>query len=1103
MRKFLLLSFLCVVASGYTWAQVRTVSGRVTSTEDGTSLPGVNVVLKGSTIGTVTNADGAYTLSIPADGGSLVFSFIGLQTQEILIGDRTVVDIGLSFDVTQLGEVVVTAIGIEREKKSLGYAVSNVSGNQLSQKSEPDLVRSLQGKVAGVNIIGSGGAVGSATNITIRGNKSLLGNNQPLFVVDGVPFNTQTFSTGNFVTGTTTSSSRSLDIDPNQVESLSVLKGAAASALYGSRAANGVIVITTKAGKKGTAKGLEVTLNTSYSAEQIANLPDYQTRYTQGNNFLYVDGNFGTWGAPFDLSNSAWQVPQNAGLIRSIDPATGFAWVNHPYDRYNDPNATPYFPEFANDSVLLRTYNTPEDFFKTGHVLETSISIAGGNEKARATGGISRTKNIGITPENEGTRTAINFGGNAELANGLFVTGSMNYVNSELTSPPTAGLFTAGASVTERLLFTPPNVNVAGLPIQDSNGNQAFYRPDNDNPYFLTQNAPHTSKVDRYFGKLSLGYDIMEWLNVTYQIGYNGFNQRILNVLPIGTGAAVTGQITEDELKNSEVDANLLITVTRDITSDIALKAIVGHNANKREFERQSYLGTGIIVRGINDLDNTTDVIPNGGGKSENAFQAFFADLSFSYKDYLFLNLVGRNDITSTLPKSSRSYFYGGASTSLIFTDAFQINSNALTNGKLRLSFGRTGADVDPYQTQLLNYFTNAGLGNNIASINYPFNGQNTQSLSSGIGNPNLTPEFTSEFEIGTELGFLDNRISLDFAYYDRITTDQIVPITAPSSSGFSSRIVNIGKVSNKGIEITLNATPVKLVNGFTWDLTGVFTRNRNVVEELTDGLDEVFVAGFGNGVQVVHAVGKPFGQIKGSVAARSDDGQLLVDPNTGKLILLGDAEIIGDPNPDFLLGITNTFSWKGISLSVLFDYRHGGEMFSGTYNQVYGRGLTTGTIPEGPNGRQITLIIPGVLGDANTQQAILDDNGNTIPNGTQLTVNDWYFINTFGSAGADEFSVFDASTIRLREVTLGYELPKKWLSKSPFGSANISFTGRNLWYDAVNFPDDLNFDPETSSLGAGDVVSLDGLTSGNAQGVDFGIIPTTRRFGVNLKLTF
>lgn len=408
-----------------------------------------------------------------------------------------------------------------------------------------------------------------------------------------------------------------------------------------------------------------------------------------------------------------------------------------------------------------------------------------------------------------------------------------------------------------------------------------------------------------------------------------------------------------------------------------------------------------------------------------------------------------------------------------------------------------------PYQTQSINYFTNGGIGNNIAAINYPFIGQNTQTIGDALGNEKLTPEFTTEWELGTELNFWNNRINLDFAYYNRITTDQIVPITAPSSSGYSSRIVNIGKVSNKGFEAALMINPVRLTNGFNWNISAVFTRNRNMVEELADGLDEVFVAGFGNSVQVVHKVGKPFGQIKGSVAARSDAGELLVDPATGKLITAANTEIIGDPNPDFMLGVTNTLSWKGLTFSFLIDYKHGGDIFSGTFNQVYGRGLTPGTIPDGPNGRQVTLVIPGVLGDPNTQKAILDDDGNTIRNGTQLTVNDWFFINTFASAGPEEFSVFDATTIRLREVTLGYDLPKSWLQKTPFGSVYLSLSGRNLWYNAVNMPADLNFDPETSSLGAGDVVGLSGGLSGNAQGVDFGIIPTTRRFGVNLRLTF
>ncbi|MGI9544248.1 MAG: SusC/RagA family TonB-linked outer membrane protein [Cyclobacteriaceae bacterium] len=1088
-------------------AQERTVSGQVLSVEDGESLPAVNVVVKGTTTGTVTDIDGNYSLVVPGDQTVLVFSFIGLQSQEINIGSRSVINIEMATDVQQLGEVVVTAIGIEREKRALGYAVTDLKSEQIAQKAEPDIVRSLQGKIPGVNIIGSGGAVGEGTNITIRGNSSLLGNNQPLFVVDGIPFDNTTYTQQSF-SNRTTASNRSFDLDPNNIESITVLKGAAAAALYGSRASNGVIVVTTKAGRKGGKKGLEVTVNASYNQEEVANLPDYQTRYTQGNNFKYVDGNFGTWGASFDTDQPEWDVSNNANLILSIDPATGRPYVRHPYDRYNNPNRSPYFPEFASDSVLLQPFNTPERFLQTGNVWDYSVNVASGGEKANFSGGISRTTQEGIVPNNESKRTGMNFGGNVQLDNGLFVSGSFNFVRSELTSPPSAGLFTTGASVTERLLYTPPNVDVIGYPSQDANGDQAFYRPDNDNPIFLANNAPHTSDVDRYYGFLSFGYDITDWLNVTWKGGFNAYNQKNLNVLPVSTNVAPNGQIIQDDINYRELDANLLVTITRDLSEDIGLRAIVGYNANKRERERQAFQASGIIVRGINDLDNTESVIPFGGGVLERSYQAAYADLSFSYKDWGFLNLTGRNDWTSALPQNERSYFYGGVSGSLIFTEALNLKNNILNSGKLRAGWARVGSDPDPYQTQLSNFFTNGtGLGNNIASLSEPFittgGTINTQTVANTLGNPILTPEFTKEWEIGTELTFWDNRIKADFTYYNRNTTDQIVPITTPPTSGFTAAVVNIGEVTNKGIEASLDITPVNLANGFSWNVFGNFTRNRNEVVELIEGLDEVFINGFGNDVQVVHIAGQPYGQLKGDVAVRSDAGDLLVDPSTGKLITAQEFEVIGDPNPDFILNVNNTFSWKGISLNALFEYRKGGDMFSATYNQIYGRGLVPGTIPSHPDGRRITLVIPGVVGDPGTQTAVLDENGSTIPNGTQLTVNDWFFINSFGSAGPAEFSVFDASTVRLREVTLSYDLPVTLLEKTPFGSASIAFTGRNLWFKALNFPDDLNFDPETNSLGAGNVDGLNPFQSGNAQGVDFGIIPTTKRYGVNISLTF
>ncbi|MDF9795736.1 TonB-linked SusC/RagA family outer membrane protein [Catalinimonas alkaloidigena] len=1098
--KFYMLMILLAagVFSAFSLMAQSTVSGKITSSEDENPLPGVNIIVKGTTIGTVTDIDGNYRINVPEGKNTLSFSFIGYVSQDVPVNGRNEINVVLNSDAQQLSEVVVTAVNIEREKRALGYAVTDLDGEKIAQKAEPDPVRALQGKVPGVNIIGGGGAVAAGTNITIRGNSSLLGNNQPLFVVDGVPFDNSTFQTGSFSQGGTTSSNRSFDLDPNNIESMTVLKGAAASALYGSRAANGVIVITTKAGRKGTSKGLEVTYNGSYSVEQVSNLPDYQFQYMQGNNFKYVDGNFGTWGAPFDTNHPAWQNPLNADLILGTDDQ-GRALVAHPYDRYPDR-----FPNLVEATVPIEGYNTPEAFFRNGYVFENAVTVSAGNEKANFTAGASRTTNEGIVPNNSVTRTSVNVGGNATLENGIFINGSINYVNTDLTSPPITGLGTAGTSVNERLLFTPPNVNVAGYPIQDAEGNSAFYRPDNDNPYWLARYAPHTSKVDRYYGKVSVGYDLTDWLTVQYQAGFNAYTDRRLNVIPAGSSQWPVGLMTSDDIARSEIDGNLLLTANTNLTEDIGLKVIAGHNANQRTIERQSFQGTGIIVRGIHDMDNLQTVIPNRGGFERVRYQALFADVGLSYKNWAFLNLVGRNDWHSGLPEDERSFFYSGVSGSFVLTDALEIESGFLDFVKIRAGLATSGNDLDPYLTRTV-FVTNSALGNNIARLEYPFNSVNVQSLSNQIGNADLKPEFTTEFEVGAEIRLLDNRIGIDFTYYDRWTRDQIVPIDVAPSTGYWTSIANIGQVSNTGVEVGLDLTPIRTSGGFSWNIFSAFTKNKNTVDEIGNGLTEIFVGGFGNAVRIVHREGEPYGQILGSVAARHTDGQLLVDPGTGKLIEKTEFEIIGDPNPDFILGVTNTFSWKGLSLNVLVDWRKGGDMYSDSYTQIFGRGLTTETIPDGPRGREVTLVIPGVLGDPSSQEAVLDENGQVIQNGTQLTVNDWFFINSFGSAGPEEFAVFDASTIRLREVTLSYELPNGLLERTPFGSASIAFTGRNLWYEAYNFPKSLNLDPETSSLGAGNVQNLGASSdgSGNAQGIDFGVIPTTRRFGVNLRLTF
>ncbi len=1097
MKKLLTLFGMMLLLVSYVAAQ-KTVSGTVTD-ESGVPLVGANVLAKGTITGTVTDLEGNYNFTVAEDVTTLVVSYTGFETTEV---DAAVGQTVILYEGINLQEAVVTALGIEKSRDAVGFAVTSLSEEQVQQKNEPDPVRALQGKVAGVNIIGSGGAVAGGTNITIRGNSSLLGNNQPLFVVDGIPFDNTSFETGSF-TSATTATSRSFDIDPNNIESINILKGAAAAAVYGSRGANGVIVITTKSGRGRSQKGLEVSVNSSYSLEDIANLPDYQMRYANGNNFLLVNGNFGTWGASFDINDPEWQVADNANLLTDAEgnPYTsGQPYMLHPYNNTAEGRAV-----LSDVYVPFKATNNAEEFFQTGFVLENSVSISGGDQKANFIAGFSRLENEGIVPENQVERIGFNAGGNVQLDNGFFVSGSINFVRSELSGPPTSGLFTGNASVTERILYLPPSLDLANSPIEDPiTGQQLFYRTDNDNPYYLTQYSQNTSDVNRTFGSLKVGYDIRPWLTVEYQYGQNQYTDRRLNVLPLSTREIPQGRLTTDDISYREIDGTALIRFSRPIFNKLGLQGNVGHNINERLINRTSFQGQGIIAPRIYNLNNTSSVIPNGGGKTLRRYHAVFADLTLKYDDWAYLNLVGRNEWNSGLPSDDRSFFFGGANLSMVLSEALDLQSGLLNYAKIRLGFAQVGNDIPAYLTNTV-FLANSGIGNNTARINYPINTINSISQSSGLGNPTLKPEITTEYEAGAELSFLQGRITVDAAYYHRSSKDQIVPISVAPSSGFNTLVANVGEIVNQGVEVALGITPVRLANGFEWTTNIAFTRNRNTVEELTNDLDQIFIAGFGNSVQSIHKKREPFGQIFGSTAARHTDGRLLVDQSTGKLVQNLEFDVIGDPNPDFTMGVNTAVTFKGFSLSALFDWRKGGDVWSASFNQLFGRGVTTQTIPNHPDGRRVTLVIPGLEADPNNLFAARLVDGEPVVNGTQLTTNDWWFINTFGSAGPHEFSVFDASTIRLREVSLSYRLPSTLLDKTPFGSATLSVSGRNLWFLAYNMPTSLNFDPEVSSLGSGNVNSLAGAgaTNGSAQGIDFGGIPTTKRYGVNLSFTF
>ena len=1087
MQKILLASFLCLVHISVIWAQERSVTGKVTAAEDGVPLPGVNVVVKGTSLGTVTNTAGIYTLNVPASSTTLVFSFIGLTTQEIEIGARTTVDLQMGQDVQQLGEVVVTAVGIQRERKALGYSVETVDGNKVQQVSEPDPLRALTGKVPGLNIVSSSGAPGSSTRITIRGNSSLLNNNQPLFVVDGIPYNNDLVTTEgtNQNTGGLTQggafSSRISDLDPNDIKSLSVLKGATAAALYGARAANGVIVITTKSGSASASrKGLEVTYSTTYGIEKIANIPNFQNIYGTGSNFNYTAAN-GSWGPPFI----------GAKPYADIDS------IPHWYA------GRPGMGEFDGKRVPYRAYpNNVEDFFETGSIYENSVSITGGNEKSVISVTLSQLSQKGFVPETEFLRHNISMGGKTTLANGLVIGANLAYTRSNqqgvLSGAPTAT--TGDASAFARTMYFGRNWDVQGQPFQNpvDNGSEFFIgRATANNPYWAVYNSGIRSKVDRYVAAFSAAYDFTDWLNLSFKIGINGFGQSQYEFQrPNGAGNPL-GTMTTVDVFTDEINSDLILTASRNLNENFTVRALVGWNVNQRTSKVRSLDGVSYVIFDIDELTNLNDITPNPNtAYTRRRLFGFYGDVNFGYKDWAFLTLTGRNDWSSTLPVANRSFFYPAVNASVILNDALNMSSGFFNVIKLRAGWASVGNDTSPYllsnvfvvndydnttQSAVARPFTPTG--GPAAGSTIPTAGQNFLST-----DPNLKPERTTEIEAGIDLRFWKDRAGINFTAYNKESTDQIAQISVPEETGYQAQLTNFGSVTNKGIEIGVDLTPVKTPSGFTWTIMGSFTRNRNLVKELRAGVDEIqFGSAFGGSVSSVHRPGQPFGILTGTVDVRDDEGNMLIDPGTGTFIQALDPQIIGDPNPDFILGITNMISFKGITLSAVWDLRQGGDVFSVTANSILGRGVLAYQAD-----REQNAIIRGVYGNPNTFEPYLDDAGNKIPNQTMIEVNSLFFGESFGVAGADEWSVFDATTYRLREASIVYTFPSSFLQKTPFGAISLGVTGRNLWNYSPNFPKDLNYDPETNQFGAR-----------NAQGIEYSTTPSARRFAVTLRATF
>lgn len=1067
------MTVLSLVGASGLMAQGLNVTGRVTSAEDGDALPGVNVVLKGSTTGTVTDISGDYTIAVPDAEGTLVFSFIGFETLEVPIGGRTSIDVQMRQDVTQLSEIVVTGANIERERKSLGYRVESVGGEKIQQVSESDPLRALQGKIAGVNIIGSSGVPGSATRITMRGNRSLLGNNQPLIVVDGIPYdNTQSVGTATSndqLTGGGAFGSGFASIDPNNIASINILPpGGAGAAIYGSRAANGVIVIVTKtAANRTSRKGMEISVNSGFSLEEIIGLPEYQNKYGTGTGFVYGEVN-GSWGAPFP------------GTVPYPTISETPLWADIAAAYPDMPKTVPY-----------RAYpNNVKDFFNLGRLWENSVTLQGGNELSTFTATISRTDQKGIVPESGLERTNISIGSTTILSNKVTIGGTLSYNNRIQHGPPGGASNALGnGTAFARTMYLGRNWDLQGMPFENPLTKESIFfvaRSQATNPYWSAKYDGFETLENRVIGNLNLSYDFTDKLSLQYRAGIVHFDQLTQEWFrPGGRAVGGVGSVTDTYERWTELDHFLRLNFNTNINDDLNLNAFVAHNINQRTRELQGYIGTGLIDFNIIDIDNTTNVLNDGGTYERQRLVGLLGEIQLDYKDYLYLTVNGRNDWSSTLPKANRSFFYPAASLAFAFTDALQLNSSVLSFGKLRASWTKTGNDAEPYSLKTL-YTLNPQFVSQ--SVMFPFNGTPATTLGDVAADPNLTPEFTTTVEVGAELHFFNRRAYIDFSLYKSLTTNGIASQSFPAVSGFTNFLTNFGEVSNKGVEVTLNFSPIDNAGGLRWNVNGTFTHYRTVVEELAPGVEEVVILPlFAGQITPVLRPGQEYGIMRGTVNARDDEGNLLIDPATGQLIRAASPAIVGNPNPDFLVGLNNSFSYKGFTFSFLFDWRQGGDVYSTTILSQLGRGVTRDT-----ENREMNWIIPGVLGDINTQEPILDAEGNKIRNTVQIETNDLWFGETFAVNSADEWNVFDGTYIKLREVGLGYEFPQNLLSKTPFGSARITLTGRNLWYKAPNVPKYSNFDPETSTFG-----------TSNAQGFEFDNVPSVRRYGVNLRFTF
>ena len=1040
-------------------AQTIPVKGRVSS-KTGELLAGVSISAESTNTTVVSDTAGNFLIKAPTKS-ILSFSYAGYKTQLVKLTTNTEgIEVVLELGDNLLNEVVVTALGITKEKKSLGYAVQELKAKDFSEAKETNIVNSLAGKIAGVNVTNSQGDMGSS-RIIIRGETSIAGNNQPLFVVDGVPVdNSQLLGSG----ASRDFANTIADINSEDIESISVLKGPNAAALYGSRAAAGVILIKTKTGKN--KKGLGITVNSNTSFSNLLALPKYQNAFGQGSNgqFSYVDGKGG-------------------GINDGVDESWGPALDGR------------LIPQFYSKGVAVPFVAHPDnvhDFFTTGYTYNNGVAITGADEKFDYRFSYNNQKQTGVIPNSSQGKNSFLLNTSIKVSPQLTLHASANYIQDNAGNLPGAGGKRATSTMLQftwfgRQVDINQLKNYRNADGSTFNWNNSYY----SNPYFIAHENTVGQRRDRILGNLELNYKISNALSANLRTGTDYYNDRRKLKVAYGTNGTPYGSYQEDAYTLNENNTEARLNFIKKISRDFSLDIFAGGNIRSNTYSQNNQLAPKLAIAGLYTLSNSRDPLISSNYFSKLKTYSLFSSAQIGYKSFAYINVTARNDWSSTLPVANQSYFYPSVNGSLILTEAFGIKSNTLSYAKIRGGWSKVGKAGEPYQ--LLNVY----------NFTAPFGTNPQQSAASVDLNANLKPETTSSTEIGAELGFFNNRARLDLSVYNTNSFDQILSVDVSPSTGYSQKLINGGKINNKGLEIQLGLTPIKSSN-FTWDINVNYSRNKSQVLELDkEGRLKSYVLGTNRTVQVLAAVGQPYGTLYGNAYLRDASGKIIVSAG-GTPVINPTKQYLGKFTPDWLGSINNSFTYKNVSVSFLIDARIGGSIYSNT-NRT---GTYTGVLATTLQGRNaanggLSYYYPGNVSSATAvaiaANATAGPGGETVyqdgnifkgatadgkVNSTILPAQNYYK----GFTNVDEQFVYSANFVKLREVKIGYALPLKLIKRLSLQSATVSVVARNLWIIHKAVP---NIDPETA------------FTNGNAQGLEDLTLPTVRNIGININLKF